>query len=378
MSTLEARQAPPEQPKQTQPPDQPVQPDQPEQDAREAFAGEVLDVLNKSALGLLTSVGHQCGLFDTMAALPPSTAADIAGAADLDERYVREWLGGMTVGGFVTYDPQAGTYALPPAHAASLTTAAGPDNLAGMMPYIALMGEVEQQVVRCFREGGGVPYSAYPRFQALQSEETARVYDQALVDVIVPLVPGLTERLREGIDVLDVGTGQGHAPLVLAKAFPASRFHGLDRSETGIAAAHAEAARAGLKNLHYVVADSTEISGAYDLVTAFDVVHDLARPAETLTAIARALRDGGTFLMGDIAASSRLERNIGHPFGPALYGFSVFYCMTTSLSTGGAGLGTAWGQETAVRMLRDAGFATVDVKSVEGDPINAYYVAAKG
>ncbi len=89
-----------------------------------------------------------------------------------------------------------------------------------MMPYIALLGEVEQQVVRCFREGGGVPYSAYPRFQALQAEETARVYDQALVDVIVPLVPGLPERLRAGIDVLDVGTGQGHAPLVLARAFP--------------------------------------------------------------------------------------------------------------------------------------------------------------
>src|SRR5581483_1801925 len=98
---------------------------------------------------------------------------------------------------------------------------------------------------------------------------------------------------------------------------------------------------------------------------------------ETLAAIARALRAGGTFLMGDIAASSRLEENIAHPFGPALYGFSVFYCMTTSLSTGGAGLGTVWGQETAVRMLKEAGFGTVDVEAVEGDPINVYYVATK-
>ncbi|MFI6055056.1 class I SAM-dependent methyltransferase [Streptomyces violascens] len=344
---------------------------------QEAFAAEVVDVLNKSVLGMLTSVGHQCGLFDTLAGLPPSSSADIAKAADLDERYVREWLGGMVVGGFVTYEPEGETYFLPPEHAASLTTAAGPDNMAGMTPYLGLMGEVEQQVVRCFRNGGGVPYSAYPRFQALQAEETARVYDLALVDTIVPLVPGLAERLGEGMDVLDVGTGEGHAPLVLAKAFPASRFHGLDQSEAGVEAGRAAAARAGLHNVRYTVADSTEISGEYDLVTAFDVVHDLARPAETLGAIARALRAGGTFLMGDIAASSRLEENIGHPFGPALYGFSVFYCMTTSLSTGGAGLGTVWGRETALRMLEEAGFGNIDVKSIEGDPINIYYVATK-
>ncbi|MFI8522587.1 class I SAM-dependent methyltransferase [Streptomyces sp. NPDC085481] len=344
---------------------------------QEAFAGEVLDVLNKSALALLTSTGHQCGLFDKLATLPASTSAEIAEAAGLNERYVREWLGGMVVGGFLEYDPERGTYVLPPEHAACLTTAAGPDNLAGIMQYIGLMGEVEQQVVRCFREGGGVPYSAYPRFQRLQAEESARVYDLALVDTIVPLVPGLTERLREGIDVLDVGTGQGHAPLVLARAFAASRFNGLDQSESAIETARAEAARSGLDNLQYTLADSTRIIGEYDVVTAFDVIHDLARPAETLSAIAKALRPGGTFLMGDIAASSRLEENIGHPFGPALYTFSVFYCMTTSLSTGGAGLGTAWGQETAERMLRDAGFESIDVKTVEGDPFNVYYVATK-
>lgn len=344
---------------------------------QEAFAGEVLDVLNKSALALLTSTGHQCGLFDTLATLPASTSAEIADAAGLDERYVREWLGGMVVGGFLEYDPERRTYVLPPEHAASLTTAAGPDNLAGLMQYVGLMGEVEQQVVRCFREGGGVPYSAYPRFQRLQAEESARVYDLALVDTIVPLVPGLTERLREGIDVLDVGTGQGHAPLVLARAFAASRFNGLDQSESAIETARAEAARAGLDNLRYTLADSTRITGEYDVITAFDVIHDLARPAETLSAIAQALRPGGTFLMGDVAASSRLEENIGHPFGPALYAFSVFYCMTTSLSTGGAGLGTAWGQQTAERMLRTAGFEHIDVKTVEGDPFNVYYVATK-
>ncbi|MEV8097224.1 methyltransferase domain-containing protein [Kitasatospora sp. NPDC085879] len=344
---------------------------------QEAFAGRMVDVLNGAALALLAGVGHQAGLFDAMADSPPATSADLAAAAGLTERYVREWLGGMVVGGIVEYDPDTGTYRLPPEHAASLTAAAGPDNLAGIMQYIALMGEVEQQVVSAFRNGGGVPYSAYPRFQALQAEESARVYDLALVDTIVPLVPGLPERLRSGIDVLDIGTGQGHAPVVLAAAFPQSRFHGLDRAEDGIAAGRAEAQRRGLGNVTLAVGDSTRIGGEYDLITAFDVIHDLAEPAPTLAAIATALRPGGTFLMGDIAASSRLEENIGHPFGPALYCFSVFYCMTTSLSTGGAGLGTVWGEQTARSMLAEAGFEQVDVRSIEGDPLNLYYVARK-
>ncbi|GAA1089516.1 class I SAM-dependent methyltransferase [Kitasatospora arboriphila] len=343
----------------------------------EAFAGRMVDVLNGAALALMTSVGHQAGLFDAMAGSPPATSPELAARTALDERYVREWLGGMVVGGIVEYDPADGTYRLPPEHAASLTAAAGPDNLAGIMQYVGLMGEVEQQVVGAFRHGGGVPYSAYPRFQALQAEESARVYDLALVDTIVPLVPGLTERLRAGIDALDVGTGQGHAPVVLAAAFPESRFHGLDQSEEGIAVGRSQAERRGLANVTLAVGDSTGIAGTYDLITAFDVIHDLAEPAATLAAIAAALRPGGTFLMGDIAASSRLEENVGHPFGPALYCFSVFYCMTTSLSTGGAGLGTVWGEQTARRMLAEAGFGEVEVRSVEGDPLNVYYVARK-
>ncbi|SFN77601.1 MULTISPECIES: class I SAM-dependent methyltransferase [Actinomadura] len=347
----------------------------PDATRQEEFSGLMVDVLNKGALALLVSVGHQAGLFDTMSTLPPSTSSDIAKAARLDERYVREWLGGMVVGGILEYEPDGATYTLPPEHAASLTTAAGPDNLAGLMPYIALMGEVEQRVVASFREGGGVPYSAYPRFQALQAKETARVYDAALVDTIVPMVPGLTERLSEGIDVLDVGTGQGHAPIVLARAFPNSRFQGLDQSEEGIAAARREADRLSLDNVGYTIGDATRITGRYDLVTAFDVIHDLARPQETLDAIAASLRDGGVFLMGDIAASSNLEENLDHPFGPAIYSFSVFYCMTTSLSTGGAGLGTVWGEQTARRMLGEAGFTDVQVHSIEGDPLNIYYVA---
>ncbi|MDI3417813.1 class I SAM-dependent methyltransferase [Streptomyces luteolus] len=344
---------------------------------QEEFAGRMVQVLNDSCLGYLCSLGHRTRLFDTMAELPPSTSAEIATATGLDERYVREWLGGMTVGGIVEYAPGDGTYRLPPEHAASLTRGAGPDNMASFLQDLALIGIVEDEVLEAFQKGGGVPYTSYPRFQELQAEETARVYDAALVDAIVPLVPGLPERLRAGIGCLDIGTGQGHAVNLLARAFPQSRFHGLDMSETGIAAARAEAERMELHNVRFDVGDTAEMSGTYDLITAFDVIHDLARPAETLSAVSGALRDDGTFLMGDIDASSRLEENVGHVLGPTLYTFSVFYCMTVSLGEGGAGLGTVWGRQTARRMLAEAGFSDVVERHVEGDVLNVYFVARK-
>ncbi|WP_406448463.1 class I SAM-dependent methyltransferase [Streptomyces sp. NBC_00876] len=344
---------------------------------QEAFAGRMVQVVNDTCLGLMAGLGHQSGLFDTMAGMAPATSQEIARAAGLNERYVREWLGAMVVGRIVDYEPGQGTYVLPPEHAASLTRAAGPDNLARIAQDFGMMGEVEQQVLEAFRTGGGLPYSAYPRFQSLQAEESGEVFDLALVNGIVPLVPGLTERLRAGIDVVDIGTGHGHAVNVLAGAFPASRFQGLDMSAEGIAAARAEAASLGLTNTAFDIGDCAELSGSYALITAFDVIHDLARPARALAAVAAALSDDGVFLMGDIAASSRLEENIDHPLGPALYTFSVFYCMSVSLGEGGEGLGTVWGEQTARRMLAEAGFGHVDTQRVEGDILNVYYVARR-
>lgn len=352
-----------------------------DQAEQEAFAGRMVQVLNDSCLGLMAGLGHESGLFDVMAGLAePCTSEQIAQAAGLDERYVREWLGAMVTGGVVDYRPEQAVYKLPAEHAASLTRAAGPDNLARIAQDLSMLAEVEQQVLEAFHTGKGVPYSAYPRFQAIQAEESKEVYDLALVDGIVPLVPGLADRLREGIDVLDIGTGQGHAVNVLARAFPASRLRGLDKSEEGIAAARAEAAEWGLDNAAFELGDSAEpsdVAGPYDLITAFDVIHDLARPTRTLATLAGALREDGVLLMGDIAASSRLEENAEHPLCPALYAFSVFYCLSVSLGEGGEGLGTVWGEQTARRMLAEAGFNRVEANRVEGDILNVYYVARR-
>ncbi len=344
----------------------------------EQFAGRTLQILNDGMLTLLLSVGHQTRLFDTMAELPPSTSAEIAEAAGLNERYVREWLAGVTVGGIVEHDPEAGTYVLPPEHAAVVTRTAGADNLASFAQYAALFGELEQEVVRAFRDGKGVPYTAMPRFQALQAEETAQVHDAGLIEVTLPLVDRLVERLRAGIDVIDIGCGHGHAANLIADAFPASRVRGIDISEQGIAAAREEAARLRLANVTFEVRDALSIEpGSADLVTTFDVVHDLPKPLETVRAIHEALRAGGVYLMVDIAASSHVHENLEHPLGPALYTASIFHCMSVSLANGGPGLGAVWGEQQALSLLGEAGFDDVEVKRVEADILNNYYVARR-
>jgi 2-polyprenyl-3-methyl-5-hydroxy-6-metoxy-1,4-benzoquinol methylase len=165
----------------------------------------------------------------------------------------------------------------------------------------------------------------------------------------------------------------------MAAAFPNSRFTGYDFSQEGVAAARQEAKHRGLQNARFEVRDVTALnaSGAFDLVTTFDVIHDLADPAGVLSAIHRSLRPNGVYLCVDIAASSNLADNVDHPLAPLLYSVSTLHCMTVSLAQGGAGLGTMWGEERAREMLAQAGFGRVTVKKIEGDILNNYYIAEK-
>jgi 2-polyprenyl-3-methyl-5-hydroxy-6-metoxy-1,4-benzoquinol methylase len=346
---------------------------------KEAFAGKMLGILNGGTLSLMTSIGHRTGLFDTMAKLPPSTSVEIASAAGLDERYVREWLGAMLTGGVVELEPETATYSLPAAHAAWLTRAASPNNLAMTAQFVAILGSVEDGIVDCFRNGGGLPYTAFPRFHEVMADESSQTVVSALLDSIVPLVPGLADALGSGIDVLDVGCGSGRALIALAQAFPKSRFSGYDISEEAIASARTAASNLGLTNVEFSVADVAALAAReqFDLVTAFDAIHDQAKPAAVLEGIANALRPGGTFLMQDIAGSSHAHKNLDHPIAPWLYSISCMHCMTVSLAVGGDGLGAMWGEEKAREMLDHAGFERVEVRRLPHDIINFYYVAAK-
>ena len=344
-----------------------------------AFGERVLDIMNGGALALMTSLGHRAGLFDTMAGRPASSSREIADTAGLDERYVREWLGAMVTGRFVEYDAEKDRYWLPPEHAACLTRAAGPDNLAVSMQYIAMLGGVESKILDCFREGGGVPYDEFARFHEVMAEESSVAQDVALIDTTLPLAPGLVERLRLGIDVLDLGCGSGHAANLIAEAFPKSRVAGYDFSSEGVERARDEARALGLANARFEVRDAAHLGDAevFDLVVAFDAIHDQADPAAVLADIARVLRSDGVFLMVDVAASSRVHENLDHPLAPYYYTVSCMHCMTVSLALGGAGLGAMWGEQKACGMLAAAGFGAVDVRHVDGDEASTYYLARK-
>jgi 2-polyprenyl-3-methyl-5-hydroxy-6-metoxy-1,4-benzoquinol methylase len=326
---------------------------------------------------LLVSLGHRSGLFDTLAGLPPTDSAGIAAAAGLDERYVREWLGGMVAGGVVEHDPESGTYRLPSERAAFLTRGAASDNLAVFAQYIPLLAGVEDDILRCFREGGGVPYGAYDRFHEVMAEDSGQSLLPVLIDQVLPFAPGLRERLTAGIDVLDVGCGQGRALRLLARTFPQSRFTGYDLCAEPIAAARAAAAAEGLTNVTFEQRDLTtfDVVGRWDLITAFDAIHDQARPDLVLAGIARHLREGGTFLMQDIDASRHVHENVAHPLGALLYAVSTMHCMTVSLAQGGMGLGAMWGRETALAMLAEAGFGAVEVARLPHDVQNCWFVA---
>ncbi len=345
----------------------------------EAFAERTLGILNDAFLALGLSVGHQTNLFDVLGSLPPSTSGEIAAAANLNERYVREWLGAMTVGRIVEYDPASRRYVLPPEHAASLARAAGPANIAGQAQFVALLAQVEDDVVRCFRHGGGVSYERYGRFARLMRDESATVYDAALIDAILPLVDGLTERLRLGVDLADIGCGAGHAINLMARAFPNSRFTGFDFLEEGLAIGRAEAAEWGLRNVRFEQQDVSQltVNAAFDAITAFDAIHDQAQPRQVLARIHRALKPGGVFLMADVASSSRLEENLDLPFAPFGYSVSYLHCMSVSLAQGGEGLGTMWGQQQALELLAEAGFTATTVTRVDGDWFNNYFIAPK-
>jgi SAM-dependent methyltransferase len=349
------------------------------QEKVEAFTERIVGVLNNGALALMCSIGHRTGLFDTLAQIPPATSAQIAEAAGLNERYVREWLNALVSGQVVTYEPELATYHLPAEHAALLTRTAGADNLAIFSQHIGLLGGVEDQIIDCFHNGRGIPYTAFHRFHEVMAEDSNVNIVEPLIEQILPLVPGLTEKLEQGIDVLDLGCGRGNALKRLAQTFPHSRFYGIDFSEEAIATAQADVKRMELTNLRFAVQDAATFneSDRYDLICTFDAIHDQAYPARVLRNIARALKPDGIYLMQDIAASSHVHHNLDHPLAPFLYTISTMHCMTVSLASGGEGLGTMWGKEKALELLAGAGFAHTEVHQLPHDVFNYYYISKK-
>lgn len=344
----------------------------------EAFEQQLVDTLNSSALCLMISLGHRAGLFDGMAESGRTDAASLAEHTALDERYVTEWLGAMTAGRVVEHDPATGTYSLPAEHA-HLVTRSADVNLAVFAQYIPIFGANGDAILDCFREGGGIGYEHFPRFQEVMEEESAQAVIPALRTRILPLVPGLTDRLERGIRVIDVGCGRGRALNELAGWYPNSTFVGYALSEEAVRYARDTAAARGLDNVTFRAIDAARLAeveeaGSAGLVTTFDAVHDQADPEAAARAILRTLTDDGVYIAQDINAAGNHAEDVDHPLGPFVFTASCLHCMTVSLADDGAGYGAMWGRDRAHALFTRAGFGDVEVHTFDDAPTNVFYV----
>ena len=372
------------------------------------FSDKLIQILNHGALNLALGLGYSLKIFDVMDEIgEPADLEILAKATGLDNRYLKEWLGIMVTGEIITLvanpqnkknprqiilaekkdqekDEEKEWYYLPPAHADVLTRRAGNSNLGVYTQETPLLTlSAMEAVQKGFLTGEGVSFDHYPQFQGFMSELSNAKHKQVLIKDFLPSVEDgrLVKSLGQGIQVCDIGCGEGVALILMAKAFPNSRFLGLDNHEAAISIAKKAAQNMGLPNARFRISDAAQIQGdrqmfqKFDYVTAFDAIHDQSHPTKVLEGIRAMLKPGGLFSMVDIKASTRLAKNIDHPMGPFLYTVSLMHCMPVGLNDQGRGLGMMWGKEQALTLLARAGFDRVDALKIPNDPFNLHFLA---
>lgn len=337
-----------------------------------AFSQRLMSMYGDAMLTNAIALGARTGLMAAFAE-GPGTSSEIAERAGMHERYVREWLHALVVGSVAEHDD--GVFTLPPEHAISLT---GDSflNTTAIAAMAAAAGGNLDGMAHAFTTGEGTPFHDQAGDMPSMMDRLSRArYETFLVDSYLGSIDGLPEALEAGIRVADIGCGTGRVALLIAKAFPASHVTGIDLSAPSIATARAAAEAEGVDNVTFVEGQIDELSGPLDLITAFDVIHDLGQPGDAVAHVRSCLADGGRFVMCDSAAPASLEAQAELPWAPMMYGLSMFGCVGTARSQGGEGLGNMWGQEAATALLQDAGFADVEALPAKGDPMNALYVA---
>lgn len=357
----------------------------------EAFGARMLSLLNNGALTLMVSIGHKTGLFETMAALPPVTSVELASSAQLHERYVREWLASMYVGGIVNMEDEIDggdaetedRFYLPAENAAFLTWGRGPENVAVLSQYISILSSFEAKTVDCFRSGGGIDAREFGELKSIMAADAAQTVASSLIDSILPLQKGsLIQDLRAGIDVLDIECGTGVNLLTMAKEFPLSWFTGYDASPANIAIAKEAASRGSLRNVRFKlmeITNSTELS-AYDLVTCFGSLVETGEICKVVSRAHQALRSDGTLLIQDIASSSNAKANRSHPAGPLMYAISVIFSVPTCIFKTGReeeALGMMWGNDRVLQLLRSTGFKCDGPRMLADDHCNVFFFCTR-
>jgi SAM-dependent methyltransferase len=327
----------------------------------------------------LCHVGDKLGLFKDLAENGPATPEELAERTDINERYAAEWLRGLAAPGYLGHDAGSGRYELSPEHALVLAAEGSPAFLGGGYQMFAGMLQPLDHIVRAFKEGGGAGQDEYgDDFWAGMERFTNGWFENFLLEEWISSMPDVKAKLEAGCDYADVGCGSGRALIKLAEAFPESRFTGYDIFDTQVQRARANAEQAGLADrIKVEVADAVAgLPDSYDVISTYDVIHDAVDPVGLLTGIRKSLKADGIYICLDINCADRHEENEG-PLAAMFYGFSVFYCMTTSLANGGAGLGTCGLPEAKARELcTEAGFSDLRRVPMENPFNNLYEVRA--
>lgn len=344
-----------------------------DQDRANAFLFKVFGDVATSAAVACLSIGDRTGLFGAMRGAGHLTPAQLAARAGLHTRYVEEWLAAMAAGGYVEYDPDAGTFCLPDEHAVVLADTESTRFLGGLLQMAPAVVRQADRVAASFVEGGGVHFAEFGEdFVEGMERANAPNFANVLTRRWIPLSDTSRRHLDAGRRVLDVGCGSGRSSVAIATAWPRVTVVAVEPDARSLV-------RARNLALEHAVADRIEFlaigaedltfEGEFGVALSVDVVHDMADPRCALEAVHRALAPDGVYLMAEPNCSSDLRHNL-HPVGTFFYSISVLHCLTQSLAVGGEGLGAGWGREAAADLARAAGFR--DVRELDlGNPITA-------
>lgn len=325
----------------------------------ESFLMRTVNDVSAGHGGVMVSLGAKLGLYKAMAGAGPVSAKELAARTGCAERYVAEWLSSQVAGGYVDYHAISGTYELSPEHAMVLADEDSPVYMPHAWQVTATMWLDEDKALEAFRTGQGVAWGEHDeRLFCGVAAFFRNAYRASLVSDWLPALDGVVERLEAGIAVADVGCGHGHSSLLMAEAFPRSRFHGFDVHAGSIAAARRHAAEAGLdERVSFDVARATEYPGeGYGLICFFDALHDMGDPIAAARHAARCLAPDGTVLLIEPFANDRVEDNVS-PVARLFYAGSVSLCCANAIADGGhLVLGAQAGEARLAEVFRKAGF----------------------
>jgi 2-polyprenyl-3-methyl-5-hydroxy-6-metoxy-1,4-benzoquinol methylase len=323
------------------------------------LVGRVLGDLGGAMSVPLVRIGDSLGLYDALKRIGPATAEDLATAAACSPRYVSEWLAAQTASGYVHHE--RGRFSLTPEQAFVFAEPDSPVNLIGAFDTAAAMVENQPKVQASFKTGKGVAWDDQAGCMFCAVARLFRPgYVNALVQEWLPALNGVADKLKVGAKVADVGCGHGLSTILMAQAFPKSRFTGYDFHPASIAAAIAHAKAHEVTNVSFEVGRAQDFAGGdFDLITCFDCLHDMGDPKTAATHIRKALKEDGTWMVVEPMAGDTLEDNI-NPIGRLYYSASTMICVPTSLAQEtGLALGAQAGEKRLTEIIRTGGFTNV-------------------